>query len=43
MGTCRACGRCATICPNNAIKITIDDPQFLEKTIERIGSYVKYD
>ncbi|MBU1672701.1 MAG: 4Fe-4S binding protein [Actinobacteria bacterium] len=40
---CRACGRCATVCPENAVEISIDDPQFLEKTRERIRGYVKYD
>jgi ferredoxin len=40
---CRACGRCATVCPNDAITVSLTDPDFVEKTIERIGSYVKYD
>jgi len=40
---CRACGRCATVCPDGAIEIRIDDPEFLEKTYDRIRSYVKYD
>jgi UDP-glucose 4-epimerase len=40
---CRACGRCAITCPSNAIKIEITDPEFLEKSYERIRSYVKYD
>ena len=40
---CRACGRCAYVCPEKAIDIRIEDPDFVEKTIERIGSYVKYD
>jgi UDP-glucose 4-epimerase len=42
-GQCRACGRCATVCPNDAIKMRISDPEFLEKTYDRIRSYVKYD
>lgn len=33
---CRICGRCAEICPNNAIKIKIEDTDFIEKTIERV-------
>lgn len=40
---CRTCGRCAAICPEGAIEMRIDDPEFVEKTVERIGSYVKYD
>jgi ferredoxin len=40
---CRACGRCATVCPNDAIDIRIEDPEFMEKTLDRIRSYVKYD
>ena len=39
----RACGRCATVCHNNAVEIRISDPHFLEKTRERIRSHVKYD
>ena len=33
---CRICGRCAEICPNKAIDITIEDIDFIEKTIERV-------
>ena len=40
---CRACGRCATVCPQKSIEIEISDPEFIEKTYERIRSYVKYD
>jgi ferredoxin len=40
---CRACGRCASFCPSHAIEVRMDDPDFYEKTIERIRSYVKYD
>jgi UDP-glucose 4-epimerase len=40
---CRACGRCATVCRNEAIEIQLTDPEFVDKTIERIRSYVKYD
>jgi ferredoxin len=40
---CRACGRCATVCPGDAITVQMTDPEFLDKTIERIRSYVKYD
>jgi len=41
--TCRSCGRCATFCPTDAIEIEITDPEFVEKTRERIRSYVKYE
>ena len=40
---CRACGRCAIQCPNGAIELKITDPEFVEKTLDRIRSYVKYD
>lgn len=40
---CRACGRCAAVCPNKAVEVRITDPDFVEKTLERIRSYVKYD
>ena len=37
---CRSCGRCVEICPNNAIEIIIEDPDFIEKTINRIRELV---
>ncbi|HEY5531952.1 MAG TPA: 4Fe-4S binding protein, partial [Candidatus Anoxymicrobiaceae bacterium] len=37
-----ACGRCATVCPNDAIKVSVDDPDFLEKCYKRISSYVDF-
>ncbi len=40
---CRSCGRCASVCKKDAIDIIIEDADFLEKTRERIRSYVKYD
>lgn len=40
---CRACGRCASACPNGAVEIRLTDPEFVEKTRDRIRSYVKYD
>ncbi len=40
---CRSCGRCASVCKKDAIDINIEDADFLEKTRERIRSYVKYD
>jgi ferredoxin len=38
---CRGCGRCVDVCPQHAIQLHIDDPMFLEKTIERVASSVK--
>lgn len=40
---CRACGRCASICPSRAIEVRLEDPEFYEKTLERISTYVRYD
>ena len=40
---CRACGRCASICPNGGVRVRIDDPEFLEKTYERIRAHVRFD
>ncbi len=37
---CRICGRCAEICPNNAIKIIIEDDTYIEQTIQRIKKSV---
>lgn len=38
--TCKGCGRCAESCPNKAIQITINDEQFIKKTIDRVESSV---
>jgi hypothetical protein len=37
---CRGCGRCVDVCPQGAIQISIDEEQFVEKTIERLSSLV---
>lgn len=37
---CKGCGRCADRCPNNAIIVSINNPQFIKKTIDRIESVV---
>jgi len=33
---CVVCGRCAEICPNDAIDISIKDNEFINKTIDRV-------
>jgi UDP-glucose 4-epimerase len=38
--TCRACGRCISICKQNAIKMDIQDPNFIKETLQRISSAV---
>jgi UDP-glucose 4-epimerase len=40
---CRGCGRCAVFCPNGAVKVSIDDPAFLEESYSRIRAHVKHD
>ncbi|MBN2549909.1 MAG: 4Fe-4S binding protein [Anaerolineales bacterium] len=37
---CRGCGRCAEVCPNDAIEVSIAEPAYVHKTIERISSLV---
>jgi ferredoxin len=38
--TCRGCGRCVDVCPQEAIKISIEYDQFVEKSIAHISSLV---
>jgi ferredoxin len=33
---CRACGRCASFCPEEAVEITIEDPDYIGKTIDHL-------
>lgn len=40
---CKGCGRCATICKKGAIRITIDDPEYVDRCVRRIGSLVDVD
>ncbi len=37
---CRGCGRCVEVCPESAIKMTIDNSKFVEISIERVLSAV---
>jgi Fe-S-cluster-containing hydrogenase component 2 len=37
---CRGCGRCVEICPQNAIELTIEDIEFVEKSIKRIEKVI---
>ena len=37
---CKGCGRCTTICPNDAISIIVDNPDYINQCIERISAYV---
>ncbi len=39
---CRACGRCVDICPEKAITLVIEDPAYIEHTIERFSKIVDY-
>ncbi len=41
--SCRACGRCASFCPHGAVEISIEDPEWLEKSYSRIRKYAKHD
>jgi len=37
---CRGCGRCVEICPQNAIELTINDKEYVEKSIRQIDKIV---
>jgi len=37
---CRGCGRCIEICPQNAIKLSIKDQEFVKKSIKRIDMII---
>lgn len=37
---CRGCGRCVTVCPNDAIKVTIDNENYVSESIARLENVV---
>ncbi|MFX1275020.1 MAG: 4Fe-4S dicluster domain-containing protein [Promethearchaeota archaeon] len=37
---CRGCGRCVSVCPNGAITLTINDKEYIKKTILSMSSVV---
>ncbi len=37
---CRGCGRCVSICPNEAIEITLDDQSYISRSIEMLEGKV---
>lgn len=37
---CKGCGRCVEACPQGAIELTIEDDQYIRRSIERISSVV---
>lgn len=37
---CKGCGRCAMVCKQGAVKITVDNPDYVQACIDRISSYV---
>ncbi len=39
---CQGCSRCVEACPENAIEISIDEDEFVQKTIDHISNSVDY-
>ncbi|MFW9769467.1 MAG: DUF362 domain-containing protein [Candidatus Thorarchaeota archaeon] len=37
---CRGCGRCVEVCPESAIRLTINNSHFVEDSIERVSTVV---
>ena len=37
---CKGCGRCVSICPQNAIELTIEDEHYVRKAIKRIDKLI---
>lgn len=38
---CKGCGRCAAVCRRGGVRITIEDPSYIEECVARISSKVK--
>ncbi len=38
--SCRGCGRCALICPQEAIRLRLNNPDFVQQAVKSIESYV---
>lgn len=38
---CRGCGRCERYCPNGAIRITLENPEFVDQAKKRIANYTR--
>ncbi len=36
---CKGCGRCAMVCRKNAIRVIVDNPDYVSRCIERISAY----
>lgn len=37
---CKGCGRCARACKTSAIRIEVDNPSYIQQSIDRLSSYV---
>ncbi|MFX1278128.1 MAG: DUF362 domain-containing protein [Promethearchaeota archaeon] len=37
---CRGCGRCVSVCPQNAIELLIDEERFIEKSIHELENII---
>jgi ferredoxin len=39
-GECRGCGQCVSVCPHDAIHLSVEDDQFVNKAIQRLSRSV---
>jgi ferredoxin len=37
---CKGCGRCAEFCPSHAVDLSLNDPDYFENTIRKVGPLV---